>query len=272
MYLPLSHPIQIKSIAGSWEIHIHNRSMARCSPVCRNSAGAWQEYREERQQAGKGSCKAERRTGISERQLLTRLFQQTASRAKLYLQWLQPSQKDDSISPLYFKASGSWGCLFSFFPGRQEAKNSVLMLLQMQSNNCSPLIFQTNRLHCRIARPIVSLLYGQRNCSACVVVGCSKTHYINAMKTSLNHHRNLAPKRTKLTRFQTSAVSSCPGFPVSGKVRPWALPVTYRVPVSSEHLHVLRANAKLLCAGKPGQLSPAGIRSSPRIESLLKPV
>lgn len=73
------------------------------------------------------------------------------------------------------------------------------------------------------------------------------------MKTNLNHHHNLAPNQMKLlTQSQTSAVSSPPGFPVSGKVRPRALPVTDRVVVSPEQLHAPRANAKLLCSAKPG--------------------
>lgn len=73
------------------------------------------------------------------------------------------------------------------------------------------------------------------------------------MKTNLNHHHNLAPNQMKLlTQSRTSAASSPPGFPVSGKVRPRALPVTGRVVVSPEQLHALRANVKLLCSAKPG--------------------
>lgn len=79
------------------ETHTHKRSTARCS-LC---TGTVQELGRNREKAGKG-CKAGRGTGISERQLLTRLFQQTASRAKLYLQGLQPSREDDSASPFVF--------------------------------------------------------------------------------------------------------------------------------------------------------------------------
>jgi len=62
--------------------------------------------------------------------------------------------------PLSFKASGSYGHLFSLFPGQLHAKRLVhdLTLLSMQNGNCSPSIFQVNLSRCRIVRPVITLL------------------------------------------------------------------------------------------------------------------
>lgn len=136
------------------------------------------------------------------------LFQQTGSveRQVLPATVAAISQRWYHLSHCFSRLQAPLATFLPLFPGQEDAKHSMhdLMLLWMQSSNNSPLVFQTNLSHCRIVRPTVTLFFSHRNLS--LHTDFIYENSLNAMKTSLNCHPNLAPDQNKLlTQSQTSA-------------------------------------------------------------------